>query len=69
MKITFLKDGPILFGNDVEIVHNGKVVKGAICRCGQTNNSPFCDGSHLGCGFKRRATELIIEFPDVSEDS
>jgi CDGSH-type Zn-finger protein len=22
-----------------------------ICRCGQTKNTPFCDGSHKTCGF------------------
>jgi CDGSH-type Zn-finger protein len=22
-----------------------------ICRCGQTKNVPFCDGSHKSCGF------------------
>lgn len=23
----------------------------ALCRCGQTKNRPFCDGSHKACAF------------------
>jgi len=58
-KITILQNGPILIEGTHEVFYaqSGKItddsVKAvtAICRCGQTKNSPFCDGAHATCGF------------------
>jgi CDGSH iron-sulfur domain-containing protein 3 len=36
-------------GAEFEIPANKPAV--ALCRCGQSANRPFCDGSHKTCGF------------------
>jgi CDGSH-type Zn-finger protein len=61
-KIMPLPNGPYYFINDIEpkVVENLQNSKGeslsvirgvALCRCGASNNKPFCDGTHGKIGF------------------
>lgn len=36
-------------GGEFPVPANKRAV--GLCRCGQTKNRPFCDGSHRDCGF------------------
>jgi CDGSH-type Zn-finger protein len=36
-------------GNEFTIPAGKETI--ALCRCGQSKNKPFCDGSHKACGF------------------
>lgn len=64
LTIRCRENGPYVIQGAVTIVdHLGKafpVPVGkdtiALCRCGQSKNRPFCDGSHRTCGFQ--AVEL-----------
>lgn len=49
-------NGPLLLSGPVEIVAgSGRTIhrgtKFALCRCGQSSNKPFCDGTHRKVGF------------------
>jgi CDGSH-type Zn-finger protein len=61
------ENGPYLISSQVKIVdHLGNeftIPTGkenvALCRCGQSKNKPFCDGSHRGCSFQAAETASI----------
>jgi|SRR5919199_330139 uncharacterized Fe-S cluster protein YjdI/CDGSH-type Zn-finger protein len=55
--ITVLPDGPYVVSGEVEIrTKDGELVKAArkvsLCRCGQSEAKPFCDGTHARVGFR-----------------
>ena len=57
LKISPVKDGPLIFEGQFSIQNgsgqdawHGK--RAAICRCGESGNKPFCDGSHKAAGFR-----------------
>jgi CDGSH-type Zn-finger protein len=59
--ITPLDDGPNLVKGPVKIVDaTGKQFQVRtktviLCRCGNSNTKPFCDGTHVKVGFKSKA--------------
>lgn len=65
-KITVKSNGSIKIEGDFEIVDNVGNVYGlegrdvvALCRCGQSKNPPFCDGSHKE-GFEHEAVAFNL---------
>jgi CDGSH-type Zn-finger protein len=61
------ENGPLLIQIPVKIIdHLGNefaIPPGkeniALCRCGQSKNKPFCDGSHRQCGFQAAETAPV----------
>ena len=58
VRIKPLKNGPLEVSGQVDLVDAGGQAKAAVedpiylCRCGQSANKPFCDGSHKKAGFQ-----------------
>jgi len=56
-EITITLNGPLHVKGDFSIINsNGDQTEQkervALCRCGQSANKPFCDGSHKATGFE-----------------
>lgn len=55
-EVECIKNGPLMVKSDVHITHsNGDTETRekltAFCRCGASNNKPFCDGTHNTVNF------------------
>ncbi|MCI0337810.1 MAG: CDGSH iron-sulfur domain-containing protein [Acidobacteria bacterium] len=69
-KITVNNNGPLKIEGEFEIFDaNGNKYDLAgrtvisLCRCGQSNNKPFCDGSHARCEFQSQVIATILPPP------
>jgi CDGSH-type Zn-finger protein len=68
MKITFREDGSIgietngsytiRFEGREEVIEKPRV---SLCRCGQSGNKPFCDGTHKTTGFRAPMAEMELD--------
>jgi CDGSH-type Zn-finger protein len=69
-KITVKNNGSLRIEGEIEIYDDagnkydlaGRTVIG-LCRCGQSNNKPFCDGSHARCGFESQVVATVLPPP------
>ncbi|WP_350290677.1 (4Fe-4S)-binding protein [uncultured Croceitalea sp.] len=55
-KVEVLENGPLLVYGTLKVTDKEgntetKNKTTAFCRCGQSNNKPYCDGSHLSSNF------------------
>ena len=69
-RIIVTNNGSLRIEGDFEIVDaNGQPFDLAgrtalgLCRCGQSNNKPFCDGSHARCGFQSQVIAFALPPP------
>jgi len=56
-KVEVLENGPLLVTGKITVIDKDgkeetKENKTAFCRCGASENKPYCDGKHLQIDFK-----------------
>lgn len=66
-RITVRPNGPLRIEGEFEVLDPqgkpfglGGRTAISLCRCGHSNNKPFCDGSHAKVGF-----ESVVEARDL----
>lgn len=66
-KITVKTNGSIRVEGDFELydINGNKFnlagrTRVSLCRCGASNDKPFCDGSHRTCGFQSEILARIL---------
>lgn len=70
VKITVKDNGSLRIEGEVELF-DGKGEKYdlagrqafSLCRCGQSDNKPFCDGTHSRCGFESQVIAVALPPP------
>lgn len=72
-KITVMNNGSLRVEGDFEIVdQEGRTfglagrTKLSLCRCGQSSNKPFCDGTHKTCGFESVPVAFDLPAPKIA---
>jgi len=63
MRIEATENGPYLVETGGKYRVNGEErseQRIALCRCGQSDQKPFCDGSHKAAGFKAPAVTIEL---------
>jgi len=54
--IKVMKDGPLVIQGQITLTYandtqSRQMAFTSLCRCGESNNMPFCDGYHRKAGF------------------
>lgn len=70
VEISVLKNGPLRVKGEVTLKDadgNAYDLKGrdaiSLCRCGHSENKPFCDGSHNRKGFQHEPKAFALPEP------
>ncbi len=68
-RVTPMRDGPLLVIGEIDVRREDGSVeqlpRATLCRCGLSNNKPFCDNQHLAAGFRAAGVPYKIHLSPV----
>lgn len=56
------ENGPLAIEGELDIAGATGSVRATLCRCGQSKNKPYCDGSHHAAGFEASGEPAVQAF-------
>jgi CDGSH-type Zn-finger protein/uncharacterized Fe-S cluster protein YjdI len=59
--VRIRENGPLAFHGELNITGKEKSFRATFCRCGASQNKPYCDGGHNTSGFKASGEAAVIE--------
>jgi CDGSH-type Zn-finger protein/uncharacterized Fe-S cluster protein YjdI len=61
------ENGPYAVHADVRLAGRGTLRRATLCRCGASQNKPFCDGSHNAASFRASGEPATIDTAPLAE--
>ena len=66
-RVKIRENGPLAFHADLRLDDEPSGCRLTLCRCGDSKNKPYCDGSHTAAGFTATGEPASTELPTLSE--
>lgn len=60
------ENGPNAFLGELEVDGKAVGMRVTLCRCGQSRNKPYCDGSHVAAGFTASGEPSTLDITPLS---
>ena len=59
--VRIRENGPLAFHGELQVDGQTPATRATLCRCGASNNKPFCDSSHAAAGFAASGEVAVTE--------
>ena len=65
--IQIRENGPLALRADIQLDNSPIGYRATLCRCGKSNNKPFCDGAHLAANFSATGEPVVADITTLAQ--